>query len=302
MARLLVFADRGPRDMEWKGDLVWSTILSLAEAHHEVLAVTPLNLTLLEGISHPRLTLAQPAPSFSVRYLGRWLRAVLQFQPEILHSFALQSEPTVHPGAGLVAGLLDRLSSWPAIVQALNAFPRVQRWSTIFDERDFAPFPTVRPPLELGSLIDTPADDEPGLGPFPFEDFVLIPAPISEWSRPQVDLLMLADFLENNSDMGACIVGGWGDLRLSERREGWELLGALSARVHLLPEVDLLGLSSIARRSRGLWLRPLASGAWRTLVSHQLAESLALPTHGSPSRPLPSGSSANFLSRLYSNN
>lgn len=318
MARLLVFADRAPGDVEWKGDLVWSTILSLAEAHHEVLAVTPIDLNLLEGISHPRLNLARPAPSFAARFLGRWLRAVLQFQPEIVHSFSLRSDSAVQPGSGLMAGLIDRISAWPALVQALNAFPRVQRWSTVFDERDFAPFPTVRAPLELEGVLKGRRTDSLKLAPqsdgsleeptqtrcpdLPFPDFIVVPAPVSEWARPQVDLLMLADFLENNSEVGACIVGGWGDFGLRERRDGWESLGSLSARVHLLPELDLLGLSSVARQSRGIWLRALAPSAWRTLVSFQLAELLALPIHGSPSRPLPSGSSANFLSRLYSNN
>ncbi len=349
MARLLVFADREPGDAEWKGSVVWDTIQSLAEAHHEVLALTPLDLSLLESVSHPRLTLAQPAPSFGLRYMGRWLRAILQFQPQIVHTFALRGDRPPDTGGSMrksdmngrrefsgvwasALRLADQVSAWPAMVQSLNAFPGVQRWSTVLDERDFAPFRVVRSPLELRVLgARSGSDEERAAGDeshewldslpqdlsdstsglvspsdhsplFPFANYLVIPAPVSEWSRPQVDLLMLVDFLENNADIGACVVGGWGDWDLRQRRDGWNLLGALSARVHLTAPMNLDGLASLAQMSRGLWLRPLAPSSWRAIVAHRLADTFSLPTHGTPARSLPSGSTANFLSRLYSNN
>ncbi len=285
MARLVTLADRAPTDVEWKGAVVWKTILSLAEAQHEVLALTTLDPSAIE-VAHPRLTIVQPAPGFGLRYLGRWLRALLQYQPEIVHTFGLR-----RPG---------RFSSWPALAQTLMAFPGLQRYSTVFSDEDYAPFAKISAPFDAADFAvggsESPAEFAVG-SPAPF---LIVPAPVSEWQKPMLDLLLLGDYLEHNSGVEAHIVGGWGpDFGLSERREGWLAFGPLSQRVRMLPDFHFQNFVGLARSSRGLWMRALRANSWRAYVSSHVAQALQLPTIGSVAQ-LNSGSPANFLSRLYS--
>lgn len=281
MARLVTICDRAPSDTDWKGAIVWKTILGLAESQHEVLALTPLDPSEVE-IAHPRLTIVRPAESFSFLMLGRWLRAVFQFQPEIIQTFALRM-----PG---------RLSSWPVLAQTLLAFPGVQRYSTVFAEEDYAPFARISAPFDAAEFSlggeTSPANSN--------NSYVVIPAPVSEWQKPIVDILMLGDYLEQNPGVDACVVGGWGEAGLLDRREGWGLLGPLSARVRMLPSMQFPDFVNLARASRGLWLRSLRANSWRGFVSSHVAQVLQLPTIGATPL-LNAGSTANFLSRLYSN-
>lgn len=288
MARLLTFADRGPLDVEWKGAVVWKTILSLAETHHEVLALTTLPLETVESISHPRLTIASPAPDFAITRVARWMRAFLQFQPEIVHTFGLRAPP--------------RFSCWPVLAQAVSAFPRLQHYSTVFSDSDFAPFERVSAPFDPEDFNARDIGSNEAAVEFDncSRNFYIVPAPVSEWQKPLVDLLMLADFLENNPAINVCVVGGWGSFDLRERKQGWNLLGPLSARVQMLPDLRFEDFVALTRKSRGLWLRSVPYRSWRALVASHVADALSLPIIGTVAQ-LHSGSAANFLSRLYSN-
>lgn len=280
MARLVTICDRAPGDTEWKGAVVWKTILGLAESQHEVLALTPLDPATVD-VSHPRLTIVQPAESFSFLRLGRWLRAVFQYQPEIVHTFALRGP--------------ERFGAWPVLAQTLMAFPGVQRYSTVFAEEDYAPFARISAPFDAAEF--SVGGDASVVGDAPY---VLIPAPVSEWGKPMLDLLLLGDYLEHNPGVDAKIVGGWGDFGLRDRREGWQHFGPLSGRIHMLPDLQFSTFVELARGSRALWLRALRGNSWRAYVSSHVAEVLRLPTIGTTPL-LNSGSAANFLSRLYSN-
>ncbi|HMN69983.1 MAG TPA: hypothetical protein PKC28_15685, partial [Bdellovibrionales bacterium] len=124
MARVLVFVDRAPGDPEWKGAFAWDLIRGLAESQHQVLALTILDPSEVD-ISHPRLTIARPAPSWNVMFAPRFLRAVIGFRPEIVHSIGLRSARGFAP-----------LTVWPILNSACVALPGMRRFSTFFDEKD----------------------------------------------------------------------------------------------------------------------------------------------------------------------
>lgn len=281
MARVAVILDRSPQDPEWKGAFAWDIVLALAESQHEVLALTPLDPASIE-VAHPRLTVVRPAPGFELLHFAKWLRALLQFRPEILHTFAL-SPPRA-------------LNIWPLVEPALKAMPHIRRYSTALGEEDFTPFETVRPPLEF-SPVQSARAVTPAEGTASGD--LIVPAPVDAWERPQVGLLMLADFLMNSPAVNAFIIGGWGGCTLSERREGWSHLSEVAARVHMLEPLNWRQFVQRLTSAKGLWLKALKANSWTALASAHVAAPLGLPVWGE-SPHLHSGSSANFLSRLYS--
>ncbi|MGE4132523.1 MAG: hypothetical protein AB7F86_12845 [Bdellovibrionales bacterium] len=278
MAKILAIVDREPPDPDWKGAFAWQSILSLAESQHEVLVMTTAKPEVLE-ISHPRLTIARPCESWSLRATWPVLQTVLSFQPQIIHTFALKPPSS------------SWNSIWPLIQSLGQALPAVRTYSTRFDEFDFAPFSPAEPPIEWPSPLDESAARwEPKR--------VLIPAPVSEWQSFSLDLLMLADFLEQHTEWEAEIIGGWGDLNLLARREGWQWLGPSASRVRMS---EPLGLTQFCQKLAGasaLWLRGLDPRQWRSRISGHLATELNIPVLG-PLDTLSLGSTSNYLSRLY---
>jgi hypothetical protein len=283
MARLAVLIDRPPRDSEWKGAVAWNIILSLAESQHEVLALTTCELGEID-IDHPRLNVARPAPSFGLQHLPKWLRAIFQFQPEVVHTFALR--PVRGPRA---------LTVWPMLEGGLSVLPRVRRFSTALSDSDLLPFSTVSPPLEL----PIPSVESRAVTPSAPRSSVLIPAPVSEWHGWQGGVLMLNEFLQSNRQLHVEILGGWGDLSLSERRTGWRLLEHVNQQVHMRDSLSFEEFVAAARSSGGLWLRGLRPTSWRALVAAHVVQEFGLPTWGDLA-DVRTGSTANFLSRLYS--
>ena len=289
MARLAVLTDRAPNDSEWKGHFAWNIILSLAESQHEVLALTTLDPASIE-VAHSRLTVVRPAAGWSLLHSPKWIRALFQFRPEIVHTFSLK--PTKTPKA---------LTIWPLLESALSAMPRIRRYSTSLSNSDFAPFRGIETPLELqhtsriqdtvNSIQDT--EQQPNIGS------VIVPGAVSEWHRPQSDLLLLNEFLLSNRETHAHVIGGWGDWTLSERRSGWKTLEEVQSQVTMGPALDFAGFVELARTSRGFWLRCFHGNSWRSLVAAHVARQLTLATWGEVPQ-LNVGSSANFLSRLYS--
>ncbi len=278
MARLIAMVDRPPADKEWKGAFAWKMILALAESQHEVLALTTLDPAEIE-IAHPRLTVANPAPTWRLNHSAAWLKAILQFQPEVLHSFGISR--MTGPSA---------LTIWPYLGRARDLFPRLRAYSTVFDEDDFAPFEPIKTPLDF--FFEGEQDEAKST-------HWIIPMPVSRWIKPKLELLMLADHLEQNPDREVMIIGGWGNYPVRERRAGWAYLKQVRSRIHMCPEMDFQGFLRLARNSAGFWLRSMPPTSWTARVSALVAENFHLPVIGSVAQ-LQAGSSANFLSRLYS--
>lgn len=284
MARLAVIVDRPPHDPEWKGSVAWNIIRSLAESQHEVLALTTCDLAEID-VDHPRLNVARPAPSFGLRHLAKWLRAVLQFQPQVVHTFALRASG---PRA---------LTVWPMLESALSVMPRVKRFSTALSESDLLPFRNVEAPFELPAVA-APIAAEFGAKPAT-STAILVPAPVSEWHRWQESVLLLNEFLLSNREVNIEIIGGWGDLPLTDRRAGWRMLENVTQQVHMKEPMRFDHFVEAARNSGGIWLRALQPNSWRALSAAHVARSFSLTTWGDvPEVKL--GSAANFLSRLYS--
>lgn len=308
MAKLAVLTDRQPDDTDWKGAFIWRLILSLAESQHEVLVLTtqdPMEIP----ITHPLLTIAQPAESWRLDKLPKWAQALIQFRPEIIHTFALQPQRT-----------WSQLTIWPYLHSALTAFPQVRRFSTLFDLEDMdsrdsswiwhqgsqslSVFSTEHKKearsVFASSIEVAPLELEIPDHFFVKEDqnYLLIPAPVSEWVAPNEDLTLLARELEREPELRAKIVGGWGDCLASERRRGWEILSAVAGQVQMLDPVPFPGLVQLTAQATALWLRTLAPHSWRANLTRQVAESLGKKVYG-PQQERLMGSTANFISRLY---
>lgn len=285
MARLAVLVDRPPHDPEWKGTVAWNIILALAEAQHEVLALTTCDLNQIE-VQHPRLNMARPASSFGLQYIPRWLRAIFQFQPQVIHTFGLKNKG---PKA---------LTVWPMLESGLSVMPNIRRYSTAFSEEDLVPFKAVTAPFEL-PLTHESVRTEDSANNNSDSSKIIIPAPVSEWPRWQESILLLNEFLLTNRELNVQIIGGWGDLTLSDRRAGWQLLENVVQQVHMTEPMDFTRFTHLAKKSGGIWLRPLAASSWRAVAAAHVAKNFALPTWGDLPN-ITSGSTANFLSRLYS--
>jgi len=309
MARVLVLTDRHPLDSDWKGAVAWNLIRSLAESQHQVLVLTTLDPETID-VTHPRLTIARPAQSWSAAALPKFLQGILLFQPEVVHTFAVKP-----------SRLWQSLTLWPYLNKALMVLPALKRFSTLFESADlpeedpslswhrgshrnvvFSPEQKAALQRQLSRSIEVSPLEIEALAGEPGEKtgppYVLVPAPVGEWNNPSRDLLVLAKFLEERPELHAHVVGGWGDWPASSRRAAWSKMMPVADRLHMLEPMTLNQLMTHSRLCRALWCEPLVRDSWRELVAAQIAASLDIPAHGS--RPaLNQGSTANFLSRLF---
>lgn len=308
MARVLVLTDRHPLDSDWKGAVAWKLILALSEAQHQVLVLTTLDPETI-SITHPRLTIARPAKTWDARQLPKFLQGILLFKPEVIHTFALKP-----------SRLWKTLTIWPYLNGACRILPGLRRFSTVFEADDL---PETDPSWawHLGSRRTVVFSEEQKraleklnrraeVSPLELEPpavlnretaaepYVLVPAPVGEWTHPQRDLLLLTRYLEDHPGTHARVAGGWGDWPTSSRRIAWAKMMAVAPRLHMLEPLSLPELMREAAGAETLWCEPLASDSWRSLLSAELARALNLPRRGG--RPaLSSGSPTNFLSRLF---
>jgi hypothetical protein len=314
MSKLLILTDRHPRDRDWKGAFAWDLIRGLAESQHQVLVLTTTDPKTIE-VAHPRLTIARPAPSWRADNLPRFLQAILSFQPDVIHTF--------HPGQ---TKRFSALTIWPYLHSACFVLPRMRRFSTFFENQDLlAKDPalswhqgsergnaiTAAQARRLNERLKIPVDVLPLEMELPrtLEDdedsswvdskYILVPAPVSAWTHPQVDLNSLRQFLLNHPEWSARIVGGWGDLPLSERRTGWQELMTVADRVSLLDGIDIVEFSRQLREAQAVWLETLDPDRWAFVLAAHMAETVGKTIYGAKPM-LESGSPANFLSRLYS--
>ncbi|MBX3022842.1 MAG: hypothetical protein KF799_14300 [Bdellovibrionales bacterium] len=311
MARLAVLTDRLPGDASWKGAYTWEIIRSLCESQHEVTVFTTENPEHIP-LTHSRLTVARPARSFSADKLPRWTQALLVYRPEVIHTFPLQN--TAH---------WPSLTVWPYLDAVCKVLPQTKRVSTMFDREDFVTAPAWHAGADgwtvfsnelesearrvyqgridvvpLEEMSWSSADNSPE--GFEERDYVFIPAPVSEWHHRQHALSILADHLIHHPETCVYINGGWGDLSLSERRRGWSQLSHVASRVRLMEAQPLPKFVARARVASHLWLEGIAPNSWRYMLSRQVAQTLGKEMIGSANdSALPSGSTANFLSRLY---
>lgn len=310
MARVAVLTDRTAQDPSWKGAYIWQTIGHLAESQHEVIVFTTGDLDQIP-ITHPRLSVARPAPNFHVDRLKPWSQALIQFRPEVIHTFAL-NESAVWPS----------LTVWPYLDALCRVLPGVKRFSTLFEIEDFSTasswhlgsqawtvFSVLHAAsakaLYSGRVELAPIDELKPLSSFADDaemDRVdlLIPAPVSQWQSPLRDLQKLANKLAQNPALTVCILGGWGELPLRERRQGWGELASVAARVRMTDGASLLHFLKHAKSASQLMLETLDPESWRTLLSRQMAVQIGLEYVGDRMGPVaPMGSTANFLSRIY---
>lgn len=307
MAKLLVLTDRAPRDTDWKGALTWQIILSLAEAHHEVLVATPVNLDEI-GVTHPRLQVTRPVRSWGAEQLPKLAKLVLTYQPQVIHTFALRA--ATRPAA---------LTLWPYL-HALCDTVRVRRYTTLFELEDATESmwlegshvltvfgeaqkselrkslrgKTEILPLEIRSHRVWNSEPQE-------HDCYLIPAPVSEWSQPEKGLAHLAEFLRARPQAHIRIVGGFGDWPLSRRRHAWMQLESVAGRIALTEPLTLDQFIDELEKSHTLWLQSLRKESWKFLLSWQLARQLGKEIFLSTpvEFAVQSGSTANSLSRLY---
>lgn len=308
MAKVLVLTDRTPLDHEWKGAFGWDLIRSLAESQHQVLVLTTEDLDQIH-VSHPRLTVARPAKSWGLQYLPKFIQAVFMFQPEVIF--------TLSPKAGKN---FSGLTIWPYLDAAISVMPKIQRYYALLESDDVRSNPSALAwtrgskscvvfsgvhrqslrEVHNGEILVSPFEMHIPEGEREHFDysFVVVPAPVSEWSERGRYLQSLRDYLNSNPSLHAHVIGGWGDLPAQEKRSAWQALMPVADRLHLLEPLTWPQMVSQARSSQGFWLDGIAPDSFRDIVSRfaslQLGKSL--PAH----RPaLPSGSTANFLSRLF---
>lgn len=309
MARVLVLTDRLPSDHDWKGAFTWKLILSLAESQHQVLVLTTAETEAI-GITHPRLSIGRPAPSWAAQHLPKFLQGILMFRPEVVQTFAMRPSK-----------LWPALTIWPYLNSALRVLPGVKRFSGYFEETDISEKDpaltwhrgshagaTFTPSLQrtLSERFQLRSDVLPLDLELPREREVagtsgalLVPAPVGEWSDPDHGLDELARFLRENSELKARIVGGWGELPLLSRREGWGHLLDVADRVKLLEPMALPEFIKEVQSAAQIWMKPLTAHSWRHIVASLAAEGLGRQVAG-PRIILNQGSTANSLSRLFS--
>lgn len=313
MARIAALTDRLPDDTDWKGAFIWRLILALAESQHEVLVLTTEDPAKIP-IIHPCLTIARPLEQWRADQLPKLAQVLFQFRPEILHTFALRPQRLWSP-----------FTVWPYLHATVSAFPFVRRYSTLLDADDFDPQDSARSWHQGAHALTVFTAEHAAMAktlfpkvtveraPLDFElpdaipalnhdsDYMLIPSPISDWATPETGLAELARELARNPDLQARIVGGWGDSLASERRRGWETLAAVSGQVQMLESLHLPEFLRLAAGAQSLWLKALKDGSWRNLLARQIAQTLGKEVRGPGLENLP-GSTANFISRLYTLN
>jgi hypothetical protein len=308
MSKVLVLTDRHPEDTDWKGAFAWQLILDLAQSQHEVLAITTIDPLSLE-ISHPRLTIAHPCSDWRADRIGRIMRTVLTFQPDVVHSFAF------HPSR-----LWPSLTVWPYLSSTLALIKGCKRYSVLFESSDLAESDPslawfrgsqknlVFSGAQVSSLSQRlnisasvlPMEFEARIAPEP-APVILIPAPISDLRDGESALRDLTRMLTADNRLSATFVGGWGDWPASRRREGWQLVMSVADRVRMVPPLTWRDFLKQALEAQALWLEYLPEDSWRRLVALGLANSAGLNVLGSQAQSGERASSANYLSRLYAN-
>lgn len=312
MARVAVLTDRLPNDPSWKGAYTWEIIRGLVESQHEVAVFTTADPDRIPLV-HPRLTVARPASTFTAEKMPRWSRALLSHQPQVVHTFALQPS-TLWPA----------LTIWPYMDALCKIVPGLKRVTTMFESSDFSDRAAVHP-WYVGSdawTVFSPDQEISARDVFPgridlapledlidgareghFEEigYTFVPAPVSEWSNAVHGLWRLADDVHRRPETTVYINGGWGDLGLQARRRGWNILREIADRVRLIEEQPLPRFIDRARAASRLWVESLDPRSWRHIMSVRIARHLNKEMVGGPVAPaLASGSTANFLSRVYS--
>jgi hypothetical protein len=310
MARLMILTDRAPHDPDWKGAVIWRTILSLCETHHEVLVATSKSLDEIP-LTHSRLTVIRPVKSWRADQLPKLVRVLMTYQPQVIHAFALQD-----------GGLWPSLTLWPYFSAMCMVIPGLKRYSTVFDSDDcgagvaswhqnpsrltaFSPGHSE----EFGGQFSRPVEVTPldlehegGRADSANSSDALIPVPVSEWENSEKNLVYVRDLLLRHPEVSLKIVGGWGDWPSTRRREGWQVLGPVAGRVNMGDPLDYRNFVDELRRAGALWLEPLKRKSWKFLLCSQLANQLGKELFvASPlGFELLAGSTANSLSRLYS--
>lgn len=85
MSKICFLTDRLPTDPDPFSTLMWNQFLVLAESQHDVLVVSHLPPPDGERWQHPRLQVVQPFPSWSIRYLPRFIQLLAGHKPDVLH-------------------------------------------------------------------------------------------------------------------------------------------------------------------------------------------------------------------------
>ncbi len=315
MAKILVLTDLAPDDYAWKGAVAWQIILSLVQIQHEVRV-----LTLRENrnipFTHPLLTVVQPVRSWRIEQLPQLLQALFSFKPDVIQTIGLGS-----------SSLWPSLSVWPALTQVARLLPRLRRISTLFDEQDCRPKDpafawhkqadivtvfsqrhqarlesrlqrsTQLLPFEAPPLLQCKTGEAPASTP----QYVVVPAPVSEWQSFEIGLDMLNAFYQAHPTTQIHILGGWGDCTALQRKRGWQILAPAAQHLHMREDMGLQDFLTELRMADTLWLEVLPQESWSYLlalfIGRQLDKRLYLPSEWTPS--LTPGSIANSLSRLY---
>lgn len=304
MARVLVLTDRLPNDDDWKGALAWQIIRGLAESQHEVLVWTTVDPVKID-VQHPRLSIGRIAPAWRAAYLPRIIQGLLSFSPEVIHTFAFKP-----------SSLWPKLSAWPYLNGVSVLLPGTRRYSTFFEASDADANPASLVWHQASTQCSTFTSDQartlagrhglrcellPLEGEAPLEEieeserYVLVPAPVPAWRK---ELERLKDFLLRHPELRARIVGGWGDMAASERREGWRRLAEVADRISLLEPLDYLAFRRQVAGAESVWTEGLTTDSWRAVAATLTAQACGRPLRG-PAPRLEEGSPANFLSRLY---
>jgi len=323
VARVLVLTDLSADDQSWKGPVAWQIILSLVQSQHEVRVLMPRSNQEIP-FTHPLLTVVQPVTSWRLDQLPSLLRAVIQFRPDILQTFAPMASQT-----------WPAMTVWPFLTRMAQLTPRLRRVSTLFDEHDcrlkdgsyewhrsadvitlFSQRHQARLesrihrathllPLELPSphvqLTSTAREVGPTAEAESTPRRVLVPAPVSEWRFHSTGLEMLVAFQQRHPECETYVLGGWGSWTPHERKIGWKILEPIGSRVHLVEDLRWSAFRQELSKADTVWMETLSQESWRYLLTLHLARQenrrLFLPSEWTPS--LTGGSTANFLSRLY---
>jgi hypothetical protein len=95
MSKICFLTDRLPTDPDPFSTLMWNQFIVLAESQHDVVVVSHLPPPEGERWQHPRLQVVQPFPSWSIRYLPRFIQLLAGHKPDVLH-WVEPAKPKLH--------------------------------------------------------------------------------------------------------------------------------------------------------------------------------------------------------------